>query len=245
MWACVCQCELDAGQESRYRCTSSPPTPVAVSCEQVNVEALPEGPENPYGNAFKAVETDLLTETAAQRVADPQKARIWKIKNPATRHPATGSPVAYKLVPKVAPTLLAGPSAVLHRRGLFATKNLWVTPYHDEEKYPAGNYTIQSTGGQGLPTWTAQVGPLRGRPYRILCSLQSFGIQSGDWEVDVTPSSGIPLASHTIPRPEDFPVMPVEVVGFTLAPFGFFESNPSVDIPPLVNKASTSCCNGA
>jgi Copper amine oxidase, enzyme domain len=54
------------------------------------VEAVPEGPQNPYGNAFIAVETELLTESAAQRVADPLSSRIWKIKNPASRHPATG-----------------------------------------------------------------------------------------------------------------------------------------------------------
>lgn len=45
-------------------------------------------------------------------------------------------------------------------------------------------------------------------------------------------------------RAQDFPVMPVEVVGFSLAPVGFFVSNPSIDIPPTVNQASTLCCNG-
>jgi primary-amine oxidase len=33
-------------------------------------------------------------------------------------------------------------------------------------------------------------------------------------------------------RPEDYPVMPVDIVGFTLKPHGFFECNPALDLPP-------------
>ena len=53
-----------------------------------------------------------------------------------------------------------------------------------------------------------------------------------------------------IPRPEDFPVMPYESVGFTLKPVGFFDSNPAVDLPHGANTASKlafsrdACCNG-
>ena len=35
-----------------------------------------------------------------------------------------------------------------------------------------------------------------------------------------------------VPRPEDWPVMPVEYTGFTLIPFGFFDRNPALDVPP-------------
>jgi primary-amine oxidase len=49
-----------------------------------------------------------------------------------------------------------------------------------------------------------------------------------------------------IVRIEDFPVMPVEVTGFTLKPYGFFTANPGVDIPFEKNSASKlhrgSCC---
>jgi Cu2+-containing amine oxidase len=57
---------------------------------QVNVEALPDGPENPYGNGFIPVETDLTSELKAQRLCDPSCARLWKIKNPESLHPVTG-----------------------------------------------------------------------------------------------------------------------------------------------------------
>jgi primary-amine oxidase len=36
-------------------------------------------------------------------------------------------------------------------------------------------------------------------------------------------------------RPEDFPVMPVEYAGFLLAPVGFFDQNPALDVPPSTN----------
>ena len=35
-----------------------------------------------------------------------------------------------------------------------------------------------------------------------------------------------------VPRPEDWPVMPVEYAGFILAPHGFFDRNPALDVPP-------------
>ena len=38
-------------------------------------------------------------------------------------------------------------------------------------------------------------------------------------------------STHVV-RPEDFPVMPVEVTGFTLRPHGFFDENPALDIDP-------------
>jgi primary-amine oxidase len=41
-----------------------------------------------------------------------------------------------------------------------------------------------------------------------------------------------------LPRLEDFPIMPVETVGFMLKPYGFFVWNPTLDIPPERNAAS-------
>ena len=51
---------------------------------------MDDGPDNPFGNGFVAVETPLTTEQQAQRVCSPQTARYWKISNPASKHPVTG-----------------------------------------------------------------------------------------------------------------------------------------------------------
>jgi primary-amine oxidase len=37
---------------------------------------------------------------------------------------------------------------------------------------------------------------------------------------------------HHVPRPEDWPVMPVATIGFSLKPVGFFDRNPALDVPP-------------
>ena len=39
-----------------------------------------------------------------------------------------------------------------------------------------------------------------------------------------------------VPRPEDWPVMPVEYCGFHLITVGFFDKNPTLDIPPNCAK---------
>jgi Cu2+-containing amine oxidase len=42
-------------------------------------------------------ETELTTTSEAQRVAAPERARIWKIKNPAVINHVSKAPVAYKV----------------------------------------------------------------------------------------------------------------------------------------------------
>jgi primary-amine oxidase len=37
---------------------------------------------------------------------------------------------------------------------------------------------------------------------------------------------------HHITRSEGWPVMPADVVSFWLKPFGFFDRNPALDVPP-------------
>ena len=43
--------------------------------------------------------------------------------------------------------------------------------------------------------------------------------------------------THAV-RVEDFPVMPVEHIGFKLKAANFFDGNPGVDIPPSVSGTS-------
>ena len=69
----------------------------------MDVEALPDGPKNPYGNGFIPVETDLTSEAQAQRVCDPMRARLWKVKNPESLHPVTGASLS--LIPNRAELL--------------------------------------------------------------------------------------------------------------------------------------------
>jgi primary-amine oxidase len=177
---------------------------------EVEAEAVPAGDDNPWANAFVAKATRLASEQQAQRVIDPTRSRHWRFVNPHVRN-GLGEPVAYKLVPGPTPTLLASPTSSVGRRAGFATRNLWVTPQRDDERRAAGEYPNQHAGGDGLPRWTAAD---RSIADTDLVAWYTFGV------------------TH-LPRPEDWPVMPVEYCGFHLVPVGFFDRNPALDVPAV------------
>jgi primary-amine oxidase len=177
---------------------------------EVDAERMPPGPDNPWLNAFRAKKTLLDTEQRAQRETDPSVSRTWRIVNPEARN-GLGQPTSNKLVPTMStPTLLAHPESSVGKRAAFAQHNLWVTPYAADERRAAGDYPNQHAGGDGLPRWTAQD---RSVANTDLVVWYSFGV------------------THFV-RPEDWPVMPVEYTGFLLSPFGFFDRNPALDVPP-------------
>ncbi|GIW40971.1 MAG: amine oxidase [Candidatus Binatia bacterium] len=178
------------------------------SVYEVDVERLPDE-RNPHGNAFSARETLLASEAQARRDVDPSRGRFWKIVNPNVRN-RLGSPVAYRLFPLVAPRLFAREDSSVARRAAFARHNLWVTAYDPEELAAAGDSPNQHPGGAGLPAYQARNRPLENRDVVLW---YTFGV------------------TH-IPRPEDWPVMPVEYTGFLLQPYGFFDRNPALDVPP-------------
>jgi primary-amine oxidase len=177
--------------------------------EEVETRTVPSGPDNPWGNAFEPVATVLERESQAQRDVAPERSRHWRIVNRSRRN-ALGRPVAYKLLPAATPTLLACEGSPIWRRATFATRNLWVTPFAPDERRAAGDYPNQHAGGDGLPRWTVADRPIE------------------DTDVVVWHTFGV---TH-VPRPEDWPVMPVEYTGFSLIPVGFFDRNPALDVPP-------------
>lgn len=181
----------------------------ANSIYEVNTKAEPVGPDNPYGNAFYAESTLLKTEQEAQRVIDPLTARYWKVINPTVQN-RLGQSVGFKLAPGDNVLPFAHPDSPILKRAGFMTKHLWVTPYEADERYPAGDYPNQHAGGEGLPKWTQA----------------NRSIENTDVVVWYT------FGHHHIPRPEDFPVMPVAYSGFMLKPAGFFDANPALDVPP-------------
>ena len=64
---------------------------LSCDCLQVEAELLPEGKDNPWGNAFVKRETDLVNESTSGRLVDPMKSRFWKIRNPAVCHEYSGA----------------------------------------------------------------------------------------------------------------------------------------------------------
>ncbi|NKX52487.1 histamine oxidase, partial [Arthrobacter deserti] len=153
--------------------------------------------------------TLLARESEAVRQADMAAGRTWHISNPESLN-RLGEPVGYKLLPQGQPMLLADAGSSVARRAAFATKVLWVTRYAEEERYPTRDIVNQHAGGAGLPAYVAQGRELDGEDIVVW---HTFGL------------------TH-YPRPEDWPIMPVDTVGFKLRPDGFFDRSPVLDVPP-------------
>lgn len=191
---------------------------------EVDAARIPMGPDNPFGNAFSWTETPLRTEHEAQRVADTSVARVWEVRSASqTNH--IGKPTAYHLIPQPAALLMADPASSVAARAAFATKHLWSTAYERDQLWPAGRYPNAHAGGGGLPEYSA-----------------------GDRSIEATDI----VLWHTfglthIPRPEDWPIMPVDYAGFWFKPYGFLDVNPAMDVPES-SQAHTAggggCCGG-
>ncbi len=135
---------------------------------------------------------------------------------------AVGKPVGYRLHAKdcVTPFLAEnGPSGT---RSNFIRNHLWVTPFHPDEHYPAGEYVCNSDGSDGLAEIVKQDRPVENTDIVVW---HCFGL-------------------HHVVRPEDFPVQPVMSAGFALMPSGFFNLNPSNDLPRETNTASVLADGG-
>jgi primary-amine oxidase len=181
----------------------------ANTVQMTESEALPLGPDNPHGLALVQRSTPLRTELEGIQDYDWGTQRAWKVVNDSVTN-SLGTPVGYKLVPGGAfPSMLHPDSPVL-RRAQVIDHTLWVTPFHQDERWPCGEFVVQSEQDRGLPVWTAQ----------------DRSIENTDvvlWYV---------FGIHHITRPEEWPVMSVDVVSFWLKPTGFFDRNPALDVPP-------------
>ena len=175
---------------------------------EMNSVPVPTGPTNPYGGAFQMEETELRTESEAQRNLNLATSRKWIVTNPAARNPL-GHATGYALLPGENAVPFAQPDSWVRKRAAFLNSHVWVTPYQAGEIYAGGDYPNQSHGGDGLPRWAAANRNLHNQ------------------DVVLWYTMGI---THN-PRPEDWPVMPVHSAGFQLVPWGFFGRNPAMDLP--------------
>lgn len=162
-------------------------------------------------HAFGAQETVL--ETEGFRDADPFRARHWEVSS-ATAENALGRHTAYAIETKdIAVPYSASDYAPL-LRAAFARHAFWLTRFRDDERYAAGDFPNQGPAGAGLQSFTTPPEPLDPETGTDVVAWQTIGL------------------SH-VPRPEDYPVMPTETIGFKLVPHGFFDRNPALDAQEL------------
>ena len=171
-------------------------------------EAPPVGPSNPDGLALVQNSIPLRTEEEGKQDYDWGTQRAWKVVNEEVRN-GLGTPVGYKLVPGGAFPPMLDPSSPVFRRAQAIGHSLWVTPYDEHERWPCGEFPVQSADDAGLPAWTEA----------------NRSIENTDvvlWYV---------FGIHHVTRPEEWPVMAVDTVSFWLKPVGFFDRNPALDVP--------------
>jgi primary-amine oxidase len=183
--------------------------PQANRVLEMDVVPAPEGPENPHGEWFVMRERLLETELEARRRLDLAAQRKWKIVSSRARNELDEFP-GYVLVPGENAVPLSAPRSLPRRKGGFSEYHLWVTPYQRDEIYAAGPYQNLGLLDQGLPAWTQANRPI------------------ADEDIVVWYTLGI---TH-VPRPEDWPIMPVHRAAFRLIPNGFFSRNPAIDVSP-------------
>jgi len=178
------------------------------SVVQVDSEPMPPGPDNPMGSAWVTKRTVYASEAQAQARIDPLNGRYWRIEN-AGKPSALGDPVAYKLEPGANVAPMFAPDCRFAQRAGFTRNHVWVTAYDPEQRFAAGDYPYQHSGGDGLPRFSESDRPTENTDVVLW---YTFG-------------------AHHVVRPEDWPVMPVTHIGFKLKPSGFFDGNPALDMP--------------
>jgi primary-amine oxidase len=179
--------------------------------------ALPRDPLlNPHGVGYTTRRTEIKTSGGYDLNVGAN--RTFKIVNPSVRNSVNGAAVGYKLmVPPMQP-ILADADSFHSRRAEFADHSIYVTRYADGELYAGGLYTNQSRGGTGVRSWANRKDSLAG----------------GD------PVIWVQFGINHIPRVEDFPVMPVEMLRVMMRPANFFDRNPAIDVPSSRQEVNCS-----
>ncbi len=175
-----------------------------------NTLPMPQGKDNPAGNAFMHQGTVLATSVAARRNLNLDSDRFWIILNPKVKN-SLGQPVSYGLIPGSNTIAHAQPNSEVRRMAGFINYHLWATPYDPEQMNATGLYPVLNKHINGLEQWAAE----------------NKSIENTDLVVWYT------LGVTHIPRPEEWPVMPVTSISFKIVPVGFFTQNPALDLPPL------------
>ncbi|ROW03854.1 hypothetical protein VPNG_07256 [Cytospora leucostoma] len=182
--------------------------------------ALPrsEG-ENPHGVGYTVRRT--VVDTSGGYDLDVERNRTYKIVNTGVRNKVNGKAVGYKIQVPPMQRILADPESYHFRRAEFADHSIYVTRRDDRELFAGGYYTNQSRGGTGVRSWADRRDRLGG------------GEGGGE------PVVWVQFGINHIPRVEDFPVMPAEMLKVTLRPVDFFDRNPALDVPPSTQEVNS------
>ena len=172
--------------------------------EEMNTIPVPASNKNPWNNAFVRQMSLIKNEAEGQRNQNASTNRHWMIADSKAVN-SLGQQKSYVLMPGHNASPLAAPGSGPRKMADFLENQLWVTSYKERESFPAGDYPNSRGIKDGLPGMISDNESLEGK------------------DVVVWYNMGI---THIV-RPEDWPIMNVHTMGFSLMPFGFFDRNPA------------------
>lgn len=174
------------------------------------VEANKDG--GPRKSVMVTEQKRVTTEQEAIQKFDPSTIRLFSNYNKENK---VGNPVSYQIIPfaggthPIAKGALFSKDDWLFNRVNFMDKQLWVTNYDPNERYPEGKYPNRSKTDTGLKHFVED----------------NSSIENKDNVVWMTTG-----ATH-VARAEEWPMMPTEWVHAMLKPWNFFDRTPTLDLP--------------
>lgn len=167
-------------------------------------------PENTMGRKWIwAMKPEMLKkEGDAKLDVSVTHPAMWMFTNEGVKN-SLGQTTSFAIMPGETGISLLPPDEWPQKRAGWSEHNLWVTPYDPTERYASGVYLMGSTGEDSLPNWVKQ----------------NRSIMNTDIVAWYT------VGFHHVPRPEDWPQMPIMWHTFSLSPFQFLPKNPTMDLP--------------
>ncbi|MGO2512428.1 copper amine oxidase, partial [Marinomonas polaris] len=154
---------------------------------------------------------DAYEQEASQKF-DPSTIRLMSNPNKENR---MGNPVSYQIIPfaggthPIAKGALFSKDEWIFKRVNFMDKQIWVTNYKPEERFPEGTYPNRAKTDTGLKVFIED----------------NESIENKDNVLWITTG-----ATH-IARAEEWPIMPTEYVHAMLKPWNFFDQTPTLNLP--------------
>lgn len=180
------------------------------------MEIDPVVAENTDGGPRKSVmitkERLVPTELESVQKFDPSTIRLLTNPNKENR---MGYPVGYQVIPfaggthPIAKGALFSEDEWLYKRVHFMDKQIWVTRYKAEERFPEGKYPNRAKTDAGLKVFVED----------------DESIKNVDTVLWMTTG-----ATH-VARAEEWPMMPTEYVHSMLKPWNFFDQTPTLNLP--------------
>jgi primary-amine oxidase len=148
------------------------------------------------------------TESDAKLDVSIEHPAMWMFTNEKVKN-SLGQTASFAIMPGETGISLLPPDEWPQKRAGWSEHNLWVTPYDPTERFASGVYVMGSTGEDSLPEWTKK----------------NRNIMNTDIVAWYT------VGFHHVPRPEDWPQMPIMWHTFSLLPYQFLPKNPTMDLP--------------